>query len=98
MSKQKKVGFILFLILALGLLIVFNSHEVTAAAKQSVTAAKVKKAPTGLNDPVLIAKMAVETACRVLSGEKDFPAVIYTPAVCISADNVNDYYDPEAVF
>ena len=51
MCKQKKVGFILFLVLALGLLVVFSSHEVTASAKQSVTAAKVKKAPAGFDDP-----------------------------------------------
>jgi hypothetical protein len=37
-------------------------------------------------------------AVKVLLGETSFPKVVYTPAVCISADNVNDYYNPDAVF
>ena len=53
---------------------------------------------TGLNNPVLIAEMAVEIACKVLSGERDFPEVIYTPAVCITKENVDEYYDPDAIF
>jgi hypothetical protein len=52
MSKQKKIGFVLFLVLAFGVFFMLNSHEVTGAAKQSITAAKVKKAPAGLDDPV----------------------------------------------
>ena len=52
MSKQKKIGFVLFLALAFGVAFLFNSHEVTGAAKQSITAAKVKKAPAGLDDPI----------------------------------------------
>jgi len=51
MRKQEKVGFVLFLVLALGVLFFLNSHEVIGAAKQSLTAAKVKKAPAGLDDP-----------------------------------------------
>jgi hypothetical protein len=51
MRKQEKVGFVLFLVLALGVLFLLNSHEVIGAAKQSVTAANVKKAPAGLDDP-----------------------------------------------
>jgi hypothetical protein len=51
MSKQKKIGCILFLVLAFGALLIFDSHEVTGAAKQSVTVAKVQKAPAGLDDP-----------------------------------------------
>ena len=53
---------------------------------------------TGLNDPVQIAEMAVEVAVRVLKGERDFPKVIYTPAICITKENVDKYYDPDAVF
>ena len=52
MRKQKKIGFVLFLVLAFGVVFMLNSHEVTGAAKQSITAAKVKKAPAGLDDPV----------------------------------------------
>jgi len=51
MSKQKKIGFVLFLVLAFGVLLILNSHEVSGAAKQTVTVAKVKKAPGGLDDP-----------------------------------------------
>lgn len=53
---------------------------------------------TGLNNPVLIADLTIEIACRVLRGETAFPKVIYTPAVCVTADNVDEYYDPEAIF
>jgi hypothetical protein len=60
MSKQKKIGFILFLVLTFGAFFIFNSHEVTGAAKQSVTAAKVKKAPAGLDDPAWQKAKAVD--------------------------------------
>jgi ribose transport system substrate-binding protein len=53
---------------------------------------------TGLNDPVKIAEMVVEIAVRVLTGETDFPKVIYTPAACITKENVDQYYDPDAIF
>jgi ribose transport system substrate-binding protein len=53
---------------------------------------------TGLNNPSLIAGMAVEIAMQVLAGERDFPQVIYTPAACITKDNVDEFYDPEAIF
>ena len=53
---------------------------------------------TGLNDPVLISEMAVEIASKVLSGETSFPKVIHTPAVCVSKENVDDFYDPDAIF
>ena len=52
MRKQKKAGMVLFLVLAIGALFLLNSHEVTGAAKQAVTASKVKNAPTGIDDPV----------------------------------------------
>jgi len=53
---------------------------------------------TGLNDPVLIGEKAVEIAVRILSGEKDFPKVIYTRAVCISIENVDKFYKADAIF
>jgi ribose transport system substrate-binding protein len=53
---------------------------------------------TGLNNPVLIAEMAVDIAIKVLAGESGFPRIIYTPAVCITRENVEEYYDPDAVF
>ena len=51
MRNQKKIGFTLFLVVAFGVLFLLHSHEVTGAAKQTVTAAKVKKAPTDVDDP-----------------------------------------------
>jgi ribose transport system substrate-binding protein len=53
---------------------------------------------TGLNDPGLISRMAVDIAVRVLAGETGFPTVIYTPAACIHLENVDEYYDPDAIF
>lgn len=53
---------------------------------------------TGLNDPELISEIAVEVAAEVLSGNLDYPKVIYTPAACISRENVDDFYDPDAIF
>ena len=53
---------------------------------------------TGLNNPVLIAEMAVDIAMKVLAGERDFPRLIFTQPVCISRENVEEYYDPESVF
>lgn len=51
MNTQKRIGFIFLLVIAFGVLFILNSNEVTGAAKQAVTAAKIKKAPTGLDDP-----------------------------------------------
>lgn len=51
MIKQTRIGFIMFLVFAFGVISLVNTHEATAAAKQSLTAAKVKKAPAGLDDP-----------------------------------------------
>ena len=53
---------------------------------------------TGLNDPVLIAEMAVDAAVRILTGDRDFPQVIFTKAACISSDNVEEHYDPNSIF
>lgn len=53
---------------------------------------------TGLNNPSLIGKKAVEIAVRVLSGETGFPKVIYTPAACISKENVQEFYNPGSIF
>jgi ribose transport system substrate-binding protein len=57
-----------------------------------------KYGATGLNDPVLIGEKAVEIAVKILSGDRNFPKVIYTPAVCISIENVDKFYNPDAIF
>ena len=51
MRQQQKTGLVLFLAIAFGVFFLFHSAEVSAAAKQSVTVAKVEKAPAGLDDP-----------------------------------------------
>lgn len=53
---------------------------------------------TGMNNPVLIAEMAINIGLKVLAGQKDFPRTSYTPAVCITKENVDKYYDPNAIF
>ena len=53
---------------------------------------------TGLNNPKLVAETGLEVGLRVLKGETDFPKVYYTPPACITKENVDQYYDPNAVF
>ena len=62
MRKHKKIGIIMVMVVALGGLILFNSTEVTGAAKQSLTAAKVKKAPASFDDPAWQKATAVNVA------------------------------------
>lgn len=58
-----------------------------------------KYGATGMNSPVLTANMAVEIAVEIAKGEeKEYPKVTYTPPVCITKDNVDEYYDPNAIF
>jgi ribose transport system substrate-binding protein len=57
-----------------------------------------KYGATGMNNPVLIAETAIEIGLEVLQGKTDFPKVSYTPAVCITKENVDRYYDPNAIF
>jgi ribose transport system substrate-binding protein len=53
---------------------------------------------TGMNNPALIAETAIEIGLKVLQGEKGFQRISYTPAVCITKENVEKYYDPNAIF
>lgn len=53
---------------------------------------------TGSNNPVLVAETTVEIALKVLAGQTGFPKIYYTPAVCITKANVDQYYDPNSVF
>lgn len=52
---------------------------------------------TGLNNPGLIGKTGVDVLIGYLKGEA-YGAVTYTPADCVSIDNVDKYYDPNAAF
>jgi len=56
---------------------------------------------TGLNLPDLIALKGVEVAHQILEEGADvnsFPKIIYTDAVSITAENVDQYYNPDSVF
>ena len=52
---------------------------------------------TALNSPKELARLVVESVVSYLNGEQ-VNKVIYTPAVLITEDNVDEYYDPEALF
>jgi len=57
-----------------------------------------KYGATGMNNPVLIARTAIDIGLRYMKGERGFPQKSYTLAVCITKENVDKYYDPEAIF
>ena len=53
---------------------------------------------TGMNNPALVAEISIEIGLEVLAGKTEFPRVYYTPAVCITKENVEQYYNPDADF
>jgi len=53
---------------------------------------------TALNSPDELARLVVDAVVRYLNGEKQIDKIIYTPAVVITKDNVDRYYDPDAIF
>ena len=53
---------------------------------------------TALNSPRELAKLVVEAVAKYLNGERQIDKVIYTRAVLITKDNVDKYYDPDAIF
>ena len=53
---------------------------------------------TALNSPDELARLVVDAVVRYLNGEKQIDKIIYTPAVLITKDNVDKYYDPNAIF
>jgi ribose transport system substrate-binding protein len=55
---------------------------------------------TGLNDPSVLAKMAVDTGVEALQGtlKQKLGYYTFTPAVAITKANVDKYYNPNAVF
>jgi ribose transport system substrate-binding protein len=55
---------------------------------------------TGLNDPALIARTAVDVGLKALDGSlpADFPKIDLTTPDAITKDNVAKYYRPDAVF
>ena len=56
---------------------------------------------TGLNSPSLAAEQALKISDEVATGAKkprDFPKESFTKAVGIGCENIDQYYDPNAVF
>ncbi len=53
---------------------------------------------TGMNSPVMIGEMAMGALQEYFDGRKSFPAKSYTPAACVTIDNVDEYYDPNSTF
>ncbi len=52
---------------------------------------------TALNSPEELARLVVEAVVKHLDGEQ-VDKVIHTPPVLITKDNVDEYYDPDALF
>lgn len=52
---------------------------------------------TALNSPEELARLVVESVVKYLNGES-INKIIYTPAVLITKENVNEYYNPDALF
>jgi len=76
---------------------------VAAADGQKEALELIKKGEygaTGLNDPALIARTAVEIGVKALQGklEPKFPKLYLTTPAAITKDNVDKYYNPNAVF
>ncbi|HUX58451.1 MAG TPA: substrate-binding domain-containing protein [Bacteroidales bacterium] len=53
---------------------------------------------TALNSPKELGRLVVEAVVKYMNGEKQISKVIYTPAVLITEENVDQYYDPDAIF
>jgi ribose transport system substrate-binding protein len=53
---------------------------------------------TALNSPKELARLVVEAVVKYLNGEKQIDKVIFTPAVLITKENVDKFYDPKAIF
>jgi ribose transport system substrate-binding protein len=56
-----------------------------------------KYGATALNSPGELARLVVESVVRYKNGQR-LDKVIHTPAILISKENVEDYYNPDALF
>jgi ribose transport system substrate-binding protein len=56
-----------------------------------------KYGATALNSPGELARLVVESVLRYKNDQR-LDKVIHTPAVLISSDNVDEYYNPDALF
>jgi ribose transport system substrate-binding protein len=71
-----------------------GQKEALAAIKEG------KYGATGLNDPDLVARTAVDVGLKALNGTLpgDFPKLYLTTPAVITKENVEQYYKPNAVF
>jgi len=53
---------------------------------------------TAQNNPDELARLVVDAVIKYLNGTKQIDKIIYTPAVIITKENVDKYYDPDAIF
>lgn len=53
---------------------------------------------TALNSPEELAKLVVEAVVKYLNGKRMIERMIYTQPALITQDNVDAYYDPDALF
>jgi ribose transport system substrate-binding protein len=53
---------------------------------------------TALNSPRELARLVVEAVVKYLNGERQIDKVIFTPAILITKENVDKFYDPKAIF
>lgn len=80
-----------------------NVLVLAAADGQKEALALIKQGQygaTGLNDPALVARTGVEIGVKAVNDQlpQDFPRVNYTPPAAITKENVDKYYNPNAVF
>jgi ribose transport system substrate-binding protein len=52
---------------------------------------------TGLNSPALIGRTAIDIAEGIMRGET-YPRTSFTPAAAVTIENVDEFYDPNALF
>lgn len=57
-----------------------------------------KYGATGLNNPKLIARTALEVGLNILEKGQEYPKVTYTKPEVITQENVDEFYDPDADF
>ncbi|MBC5647444.1 substrate-binding domain-containing protein [Christensenella tenuis] len=52
---------------------------------------------TGMNSPTMLGEKAIEVAEKIANGEA-VAQTTYTDATCVTQENVDQYYDPDALF
>jgi ribose transport system substrate-binding protein len=57
-----------------------------------------KYGATALNSPEELARLVVESVVKYLNGERQLNKVIFTTPVLITSENVERFYDPNAIF